>query len=470
MHRSGTSALTGVLSIAGCATPVNQIAGGAQNPKGFFEARLVARLDDRLLEQLGRSWDDWRPLPEGWQDDPAILACTQEGQDLILDEFGTPLVLALKDPRICRLFPYWSRVLNLGGATPMAVLTHRHPMAVARSLQTRNGFGPEKSLLLWLTYVLEAEHQSRGTPRVFVSNDQLMADPMKVLEKIERQLEPGFPKPVGTCASEVGEFINVDLQHHHPAEELALPGLLRAAYEVLEGWAETGETEAGRRTLDRGRQMLQLAAGSLPDRADTVETHSKTLYQTLIFLSGPDRQAKEAFDRMQKLNKADLTELNQTLSKGNAALHEDLRQVEEAVILKTADIDRLQSEVAVRDRELGTLARFLHQAETRAEDLDGKLAESLQAARTTGEALQAVLQEKEFLTAEQAKLQKQTRQSGLQQEALAQEKDQLAAENAELHALVARVEGERRALAESTIWRCTAPLRWVLNRLTGRRA
>ena len=66
MHRSGTSALTGVLERLGAGGPENKLPPNEFNVKGYGESRVFMRLHDRLLESAGSSWDDWSQFNPGW--------------------------------------------------------------------------------------------------------------------------------------------------------------------------------------------------------------------------------------------------------------------------------------------------------------------------------------------------------------------------------------------------------------------
>ena len=62
MHRSGTSAVAGMLGDLGCRLPSDLMEASPMNPKGFSESTSISMLDDELMERLGSSWFDWRPL------------------------------------------------------------------------------------------------------------------------------------------------------------------------------------------------------------------------------------------------------------------------------------------------------------------------------------------------------------------------------------------------------------------------
>ena len=58
MHRSGTSALTRVVSMLGAKLPRTLMPPMPDNPKGYWESPAIAQLNDALLGELGSSWDD----------------------------------------------------------------------------------------------------------------------------------------------------------------------------------------------------------------------------------------------------------------------------------------------------------------------------------------------------------------------------------------------------------------------------
>ena len=62
MHRSGTSAVTRVLSIAGAKLPASLMGPGRGNEVGHWESDALATYNDELLSQLGSRWGDWRSL------------------------------------------------------------------------------------------------------------------------------------------------------------------------------------------------------------------------------------------------------------------------------------------------------------------------------------------------------------------------------------------------------------------------
>ena len=165
MHRSGTSLLTGLLSKLGVGLPKSLMAEHAMNAKGFFESTAVMNVNNEILGAGGSRWKDWRAfhLPDEKRE-----YALQRISQVLEEEFSGADLIALKDPRICRMAPLWLAAAEQNGYSPRILLPYRHPMEVADSLRVRDGLTTPETLLIWLRHVLDAEYASRGLPRVFM--------------------------------------------------------------------------------------------------------------------------------------------------------------------------------------------------------------------------------------------------------------------------------------------------------------
>ncbi len=140
MHRSGTSCLAGSLQEAGLYLgEVNTAA--PHNAKGNRESHAIMDLQDSVLRANGGAWDA-PPERVVWS------AEHQARRDAIIATYPTDRLWGFKDPRTLLTLEGWLERLS----TARFVGTFRHPLAVAASLQARNGFSIEKSLALWETY------------------------------------------------------------------------------------------------------------------------------------------------------------------------------------------------------------------------------------------------------------------------------------------------------------------------------
>lgn len=214
MHRSGTSALAGTLSLLGIDPgPSLMPAHGGINPKGFWEHADIVAVHERLLAALHTSWHDERPLPDRWWKSPTIAPFREELIDIINRDFSRSPAWILKDPRLCRLLPLWLEILAAFGAEPRFALCLRNPAEVAQSLAQRDGIPESRALLLWLRHLLEAVVWTQGYPRTIVNYEQLLADWRSVAIPLLHNLS--LPVPTDTTLfAKVDDFLEPSLRHH----------------------------------------------------------------------------------------------------------------------------------------------------------------------------------------------------------------------------------------------------------------
>ena len=175
MHRSGTSAVTGALGALGLHVPRPQdrIDSPTSNPE-HWEIHSIMLHNDEILERFGGSWDAPPALPDGWERGPELDGLADPSA-LLAGAYTNPGPLVWKDPRVCILFPYWRQVLP----TPLtAVLVWRSPLAVARSLQQRDGLQLLEGLSLWERYNRSALEALSGCNTYAIEYEGLLADPM----------------------------------------------------------------------------------------------------------------------------------------------------------------------------------------------------------------------------------------------------------------------------------------------------
>lgn len=452
MHRSGTSALTGLLGILGAQMPLRQIGAGAQNAKGFFEAKPIARLNDRLLALHDRTWDNWLPMqPVDPKETPELLS---EAKALLQEEFGTSDVMALKDPRICRLAPFWTKALQESGRQVTYILPLRQPMEVAESLRVRNGFELHKGLLLWLTYVLEAEAATRGKPRLFTDFEQLLSDPSEVIKKIKTHL-PQIPlKPDHEVSDAISEFLQPELKHQKNAETQGLPDKISDVFHIFKGWVQSGENQTDYTILDRNRKRIAHIASSV--ESDDIAFQSLSYFNVEFASKMPQLPSKN-------MTKADILRQFDALRTTNATLHAELDATQVTSQRQAGELRQLSLRNQTRDQELAALGTLLLQTES-------KLAQSEKNASKFAKQVAELSKQHNTLDNTHHTLARQHRHTSSENTELhalvarvENERARLATKNDELHALVARVENERHAIASSTFWRATSPFRRVIN-------
>ena len=213
MHRSGTSALAGVLTLLGFQAGKTLLPANGFNERGYFEDSLLVHQHDVLLRALGYSWDDERPFPIGWhlgkEAAEAKIALTRR----LLAEYDLERPSVIKDPRMCRLLPLWKDMFVELGIAPGYLLSVRDPLEVAESLRRRDGLPANRAALLYAAHLLDAERETRGLPRVVVKYDSLLENWREVLWSIERGLGVSFPSLDDVRASSLQTFLSPDLKH-----------------------------------------------------------------------------------------------------------------------------------------------------------------------------------------------------------------------------------------------------------------
>lgn len=206
MHRSGTSALTGVLQKMGIELGSELLPATIENEKGYFENIKIMDLNDRILLENKSVWSDTKY--DFFIDENLFDIYVKEAKEILDEEFQYSKIFAIKDPRLCLIFPIWEEALKQLKIQVKIILPYRNPFEVAKSLKTRNAFSTEKSLMLWSKYFYHAEFYSRNHERIFVDFALLVTNLSEQIKRIESFL--GIKKDDKT---EIEQFIDSALKH-----------------------------------------------------------------------------------------------------------------------------------------------------------------------------------------------------------------------------------------------------------------
>src|SRR5262249_54671793 len=211
-------------------------------------------LNDRILAQLGGSWQDPPSFPSGWENTLQFADLRQHAKDLIAQVFSTSSVWGWKDPRTCLTLPFWQQVVS-----PMQyVICLRNPLDVAKSLQRRARFPLEKGIYLWFTYLRYPLANTIGKHRIIVFYEDLMNGCIQELRRLASFLDVPEQAERLDVQTTVRSFIDQSLQHYSSrimapvAEDHASPveRALHLAWQVYLGlkrqppspWAELDAT------------------------------------------------------------------------------------------------------------------------------------------------------------------------------------------------------------------------------------
>jgi hypothetical protein len=172
MHRSGTSCLAGSLQqkglFLGVVPEYNE-----HNRKGNRENKLVAELNESILDYSGGSW--YEP--------PARLKWSRKHEkrrNTIIEAFegeSVP-VWGFKEPRSLLTMPFWQKAIN----SIEFVGTFRHPYLVALSLERRDSMPIEYATKLWESYNTRMLELHDENPFPIISFD---LEPEPYLEQVD---------------------------------------------------------------------------------------------------------------------------------------------------------------------------------------------------------------------------------------------------------------------------------------------
>ena len=189
MGRSGTSAVTRVLSLCGGVLPAELKGADSHNPRGYWEPRATLSLNEAILRRHGSVVFDpsVRVLEDGAFDAEERAARIADICAFLTRLPAAPLVV-IKDPFITVLSDMWFEAARLAGFDVATVIAVRHPQEVIASQVAAGPMSPELSSAVWLKANLLAERHTRGVPRVFVEYANLLDDWRREIARISQAL------------------------------------------------------------------------------------------------------------------------------------------------------------------------------------------------------------------------------------------------------------------------------------------
>ena len=363
MHRSGTSAIAGVLRLCGAwvGEDAALTAANIENPKGFWERRDVRKVCDALLHSAGADW--WKVAGLNLEAIPhAILSEQRRRFAEVVSELREHDPWVVKEPRLCLLLPLLRDYLD--GA--VCVHVFRNPLEVARSLQRRNGFSIAAGMALWETYNRHALKASWPMPRVMVGYGALMRDPEEAIDRLVARLaELGVMRLAVPDESTFRQFIQ-PVYHRHRVTVQETDRYLTPDQKSL--WKQI-----------RSEDVLA------QEPADTI---SAAATQHLYDLESSQQSVRHHEDRIKALN-AKLVEYREQLtiretelvSRGRelAARNEELAARNEELAARDEELAARDEELAARNEELAArdeeLAARNEELAARDEELDRRAQE-----------------------------------------------------------------------------------------------
>lgn len=309
MHRSGTSALAGMLHHLGVALGSRLMAASLDNPRGYWEHSDIVSVHERLMAALGWGWDDIRSLPAGFERlEPAQTASHELAAVLQRDFANTPL-WGVKDPRLCRLLPLWTELLAVERVESRYLLAVRHPLDVAQSLATRDRMNMTWGMLLWLGHLLDAERASRDSKRVVVHYEALVGAPgwREVTAGIADALGLTWPRSDAAAQAAVDTFLAPELRRQRASDVAAtgkLAGWVAAVYEAFRtedrNLSEVCDA-VGRELAAAGELFLPIIGDVRTDARAKLTAKDGTIAELTQQLGRSHHETAEIRDRLQRL-------------------------------------------------------------------------------------------------------------------------------------------------------------------------
>lgn len=232
MHRSGTSALSGLITQAGLSAPADPMPPTPANPKGYWESLAILKANEQLLARIDRRWSSSSPFALDWIYSDVAREWRSSLIDALAFSFADADLPVIKDPRFCLLVAGLEPWFQSGLIEFAFLIPVRHPVEVANSLHQAEQLGTVEALKLWSESIFLAEHSTRGYSRLYLGFDAIINTPHRVLDACMGFLAaslPGCRLPDRSDASgaldpgdPVGSFITPSLKRQQPVLDQGL--------------------------------------------------------------------------------------------------------------------------------------------------------------------------------------------------------------------------------------------------------
>jgi hypothetical protein len=251
--RSGTSLLAGMLGQLGFHIPQPEVDADETNPKGFGEPRWVVDFHSRLMRRQRVIVFDARPV--AFEKTAAMADDAEVGAELrawLKGELGQSAAVVIKDPRVTWYLGLWRRCCDELGVQPSQVTMLRRPTEILTS--ARRSYGTWQSdasrAAAWLNVMLQTERLTRGTPRVYLRYEDLLADWRREMGRVGRALDlPLLLEIAPDRAAAVDAFVDPGLHRSQPGwDKLEVPASVQDLCERV--WPLFEDPDAAATELD----------------------------------------------------------------------------------------------------------------------------------------------------------------------------------------------------------------------------
>jgi hypothetical protein len=199
MHRSGTSALAGVLHIMGI-NMGERFVSGPDNPKGHWEDIDFRQLNGQILHHFNGSWD--KP-PRDINFGDSLIHYQTKNLINIKQEKNKDNLWGWKDPRTALTYPFYRPYLK----NPYVIRVHRNHKNIAKSLVKRNNMNYFYALGLCQHYI---DEMMKIRANMMIYYDQLIDYTSSVITDLARVFDVNLTEEQ---IIKINEFLDKDLRH-----------------------------------------------------------------------------------------------------------------------------------------------------------------------------------------------------------------------------------------------------------------
>ncbi|MEK8017226.1 MAG: glycosyltransferase, partial [Candidatus Parabeggiatoa sp.] len=296
----------------------------------------------------------------------------------------------MKDPRFCLLLPFWRPLLEI----PVCVYVHRSPVQVAQSLKKREDFSMMLGVALWEKYTLQGLANIADIPRILVSHEELMSNPIAAVKKLYQDLldceVQGLRLP---SEKEIRAFIEPKYFHEHGDTGLQnayinhqqailfeafenasifqlepLPTLSEGASEILQAYQERLEAEQEtsklQETLETREQEITERDTEIAKQREEIEQRDNQIAKRDGEINLRDQEIaslKQALETQKALNAKSQSQIasyrNQVLVAENQAirLQQDIAERQNQQMALETDLTETQNVLTEQEQTLSAL-------------------------------------------------------------------------------------------------------------------
>ena len=382
MHRSGTSVVARLLNMMGAyfapekitipekaALPLTEA-----NPKGYWERWDVLILNENILKALELTWDNISDF-NSKKITPEIHSQFESSIREIISGLDANRPWMLKDPRLCLLFPLWQSLLEI----PVCVYVHRSPIQIAQSLKTREGFPLTLGIALWEKYNLHGLAHCADMPRILVSHEELMTNPVAAVKKLHQDLVDcevqGLRLP---SEKEIRAFIEPKLFREHGNTQLQ-NAYINPQQAILFEAFENGSIFQ----LDPLPELSEGAAEVLEDYKNkiTAKQEALELQQKIGKRDEEIVQCHEEIDQFETIVAQcheEIAALQNKLEQANLTLQTQAAHYQNKLLVAENQLNSLEQEISVRNNQQHELQIQLHELQIQLTEAQNTLADKEQ--------------------------------------------------------------------------------------------